>query len=71
MIEYLYVPDSGYIVCVMMATCRSFRELVAENLTPRWFVRRHSYHLARMPTPPSAGTLLARMRHRETQFAHS
>ena len=27
--------------------------------------------IVRMPTPPSAGTLLARMRHRATQLAHS
>ena len=27
--------------------------------------------IVRMPTPPSAGTLLARMRHRAIQLAHS
>jgi hypothetical protein len=27
--------------------------------------------IVRMPTPPSAGTLLARMRHRATHLAHS
>jgi hypothetical protein len=27
--------------------------------------------IVRMPTPPSAGILLARMRHRATQLAHS
>jgi hypothetical protein len=27
--------------------------------------------IVRMPTPPSTGTLVARMRHRATQLAHS